>query len=264
MENLLKAGRAFYAIGIAGLGVQQFIYKDFRPVILSQWPVSFPGLAVCAYITGVCLIIAGAIIISSKNARTTSLILGIAFLVFFIGAHVTNLLFINPDGFHLYLWTDPLKELAFSGGAFVIAGSYPDSSLHKSSFGLFVNNFIPFGRIFFSITMLVFGIAHFVYTDFVVTLVPSWMPWHSFWTYFAAVALIGSGFCIIFKIKLRLVALLLGIMLFVWFVILHIPRTIADPYGMKGNEITSVFEALAFSGIAFVIAYKPLRKFIKP
>jgi hypothetical protein len=43
-------------------------------------------------------------------------------------------------------------------------------------------------------------------------------------------------------------------MLLIWFAILHIPRAIADPYSGKGNEITSVFQALAFSGIAFVIA----------
>ncbi len=54
--------------------------------------------------------------------------------------------------------------------------------------------------------------------------------------------------------------MLLGIMLFIWFVILHIPRAIADPNIDKGNEVTSVFEALAFSGVAFLIAFMPKRK----
>jgi len=44
-------------------------------------------------------------------------------------------------------------------------------------------------------------------------------------------------------------------MIFLWFILLHIPRAIADPYIEKGNEITSVFESLGFSGIAFLIAY---------
>jgi len=42
-------------------------------------------------------------------------------------------------------------------------------------------------------------------------------------------------------------------MIFLWFLVLHIPRGIADPEGLKGNEITSVFEALGFAGIALVI-----------
>ncbi len=256
MENLIKAGRAFYAIGIAGIGAQQFIYADFRPVILPQWPAWIPWLAVWAYLTGAALVISAAIIFLSKNARKTALVLGIAFILFFLIFHVTYQLFISPYSFHFGLWTDPLKELALSGGAFVIAGSYSQGKLYtdKSFRTRFHDILIPCGTIFFSITMIVFGIDHFLYTEFVATLVPRWIQGHVFWTYFAAVALIGSGVAIILKIKIRLIGILLGIMLFIWFVILHIPRAVVDPYVDKGNEVTSVFEALAFSGIAFVIA----------
>ncbi len=262
MKNLVKAGRAFYAIGIAGTGIQQFIYADFRPVFLPQWPSQLPGLGLCAYLAGAALVIAAIIILISKNARTTSLILGVAFLLFFLAFHLTYQLFFSPYSFHLGLWTDALKDLAFSGGAFVIAGSYGEGRLryNKSSIDSLLNTFIAIGRIFFSITMIVFGIDHFLYTEFVATLVPAWMPGHTFWTYFAGVALIGAGVCIILKIKLKFVSLLLGIMLFLWFILLHIPRAFADPYGTKGNEITSVFEALAFSGISFLIACTPQRR----
>jgi hypothetical protein len=36
MENLIKASRFFYGIGIARIGFQQFIYADFRPVLWSN------------------------------------------------------------------------------------------------------------------------------------------------------------------------------------------------------------------------------------
>jgi hypothetical protein len=101
--------------------------------------------------------------------------------------------------------------------------------------------------------MIVFGIDHFLYTDFVAGLVPVWMPGHLFWTYVAGVALIGSGISLMLNIKLVTVSLLLGSMLFLWLVLLHIPRAIADPLSGKGNEVTSVFEALGFSGMAFMI-----------
>jgi len=116
------------------------------------------------------------------------------------------------------------------------------------------NTLLSLGRIFFSIMLIVFGIDHILYKEFVAPLVPAWIPGPMFWAYFGSIALIGSGICILFKIKIRLVGILLGTMLLLWFIILHIPRAIADPYAGKGNEITSVFQALAFSGIAFVIA----------
>ncbi|HEY5408999.1 MAG TPA: hypothetical protein VIJ92_18045 [Ginsengibacter sp.] len=262
MENLVKTSRAFYGIGIAGIGVQQFIYADFRPVILEQWPSWMPWLTAWAYLAGAALIIVGAMIALSKNAPKTALILGIAFLVFFLAFQVTHQLFGSPYSFNWASWTNPLKELAFSGGAFVILASYSWGKINqdKSFRSRLGDTFIPYGRIFFAIMMMVFGYDHFQYTPFVATLVPAWLPWHVFWTYFAGTALMGSGICIALKFELKLVGLLLGSMLFIWFVILHIPRAIADPYIDKGNEVTSVFEALAYSGVAFLIACTPKRK----
>ena len=81
MENLVRAGRAFYGIGIAGIGIQQFIYSDFRPMILPFWPSSIPGLAAWAWIVGGILIVSGAIIAFSKKARMISIVLGVFFFL---------------------------------------------------------------------------------------------------------------------------------------------------------------------------------------
>jgi uncharacterized membrane protein YphA (DoxX/SURF4 family) len=249
MHNLIRAGRVFYGIGIAGIGVQQFIYSEFRPMVLAFWPSWISAPAIWAYIVGAILILTGAIIAFSKKARVVSILLGIFFFLLFICSHVYYQLFLSPYDFHFGNWTNALKDLAFSGGAFIIAASFPETRSFISNKTLLI-----IGRIFFSIMLIIFGYDHFLYTEFVATLVPGWIPGHTFWTYVGAVALIGSGLCILLKIQIRLVGILLGIMLLIWFAIRHIPRAIADPNSGKGNEITSVFQALAFSGIAFVVA----------
>ena len=114
---------------------------------------------------------------------------------------------------------------------------------------------VPVGRFFYSIMLVIFGIEHFLFAEGIKTLVPSWIPGDLFWTYFAAVALTGAGLAIIFRVKVKLVAILTGIMVFIWFLILHIPRAVVAPVTDNGNELSSVFEALGVSGIAFVIAY---------
>ena len=114
---------------------------------------------------------------------------------------------------------------------------------------------VPFGSVFFSITLIVFGIDHFLYAEGVATLVPDWIPFHLFWTYFAGAALIGAGVSIVLRIQVKLVGILAGTMIFTWLLLLHIPRAVIMPELQNGNEITSVFQALAFSGIAFVLAF---------
>ena len=119
--------------------------------------------------------------------------------------------------------------------------------------GLEQQQFVSFGMTFFlslwshlALIILLYGIC--------CRLVPSWIPHHNFCSYFRAIALIGSGVAIILKIHIKLVALLLSGMQFIWSLILHIPRAIADSCCLLGNEISSVFEPLTFSGIALGIA----------
>jgi uncharacterized membrane protein YphA (DoxX/SURF4 family) len=139
-----------------------------------------------------------------------------------------------------------------------MAGSFLNNGFSrrkKSSFELFLEKLIPFGRIFYSILIIVFGCSHFVFTDFVSTMVPKWFGMPLFWTYFAGVALIGSGVAIIFKIWIKPIALLLAIMLFLFFIFFHVPDAIANPYTGGGNEIVRATIALLFCGIALVIAF---------
>jgi hypothetical protein len=117
-----------------------------------------------------------------------------------------------------------------------------------------LSKLIPFGAIIFSITIISFSIDHFLYAKDAADYVPSWIPYHLFWIYFGGIALLGSGIAVILKIKVKLIATLLGTMIFIWFTILHIPRVIVSPIAYIGSEVTSALIALAYSGIAFVIA----------
>jgi uncharacterized membrane protein YphA (DoxX/SURF4 family) len=89
-----------------------------------------------------------------------------------------------------------------------------------------------------------------MFTAFVASLIPGWFPGNAvFWTYFAGVALIAGGIGLFIPLTARLAALLSGLMVFSWFWIVHIPRTL-----LSVSDGIAVFEALAVSGIAFVIA----------
>jgi len=258
MEIFSKIGRIFYGSAIAATGVQQFFFKEFFQIVFPPLPFQIPGLIYFAYLIGALLFVAGTAIALNINTKYFAFLLGCLFLFFFIFCYIPYELFLSPyRAYHLGLWINPLKEFAFAGGAFAIAGKitfYSNSTNGKSNFIVFLQKIVPFGRIMFSITMISFGISHFYYTDTVKNMVPVWIPSHLFWTYFAAIALIGSGIAIIIKFRVLVIGNLLGIMIFLWFILLHIPDAIANPISNNGNEVTSAFSALAFSGIALVIA----------
>ncbi len=258
VKQLTRICQAFYGIAIIVYGIQQFIYGNFRNVQLPAWQYYIPGLNVLACLTGAGLIAVGAAIIFEIKAREASLILGGIFLMLCCFVHVPYELISEPNkSYHLGLWENTLKELALAGGAFVIAGSFPGipSGVWQKDFMIkYLEKIIPFGGIFFSITITSFGIAHFMYEKYIEALIPYWVPDHTFWAYFTGTALIGSGVFIILDIRKKTIAALLGAMIFCWFFVVHIPNTFTNSPDNKRNEIASAFDALAFSGTAFLIS----------
>src|SRR5713101_8071334 len=108
------------------------------------------------------------------------------------------------------------------------------------------------GRIFVAISLVVFGVQHFIYGGFVATLVPAFMPGRLFWAYFVGVAFVAAAIGILTRMLARPAATMLGVMFFLFVVLLHIPRIVGN--SNDGNEWTSGFVAMAMCGGSWVLA----------
>jgi len=91
-----------------------------------------------------------------------------------------------------------------------------------------------------------------MYSGFVAGLVPDWMPRQLFWAYFVGVAFFAAAIGILTEMLARPAATLLGVMFFLFVLLLHIPRI--SLHSRDGNEWTSGFVALAMCGGAWVLA----------
>lgn len=252
-SQLIAISRIFFAIGLIGIGCQHFFFRQFIPVVVPLWPAWIPARQFWVYLVGAILIAAGVSILFGFKARTASLLLTGLFLASVALLHIPANIMAHMT--ILAGWTAALKAFTFAGSALVVAGTLPEPSGQRSSTSILrpLEKLTPLGFYPLAIMVIVFGMDHFLYVPFVASLVPAWIPGHVFWTYFAGLALIAAGLGMIFRVKAPLAATLLGAMMFIWVLILHIPRAVADPYGLIGNEWTSVFEALAYSGIAFIL-----------
>ena len=236
MGNLSKVGGIFYGMAIAAMGILTIYFHDFPYMLIPPKHLWISDHVIFIYISGALLFLAGACIVFEKRSLPVSLLLGTVLLLIFCFSFIPYELSASSNYKHFGAWENAAKELALAGGAFVIAGWW------------------SFGAILFSLTIISFSIDHFLYAKEAADYIPAWIPNHMFWMYFAGVALLCSGIGIILKIKPRLMAALLGTMIFIWVIILHIPKAIAAPIAYKGGEVSSAFLALAYCGIAFVIA----------
>ncbi|HEY8971621.1 MAG TPA: hypothetical protein VIM64_21105, partial [Puia sp.] len=71
-------------------------------------------------------------------------------------------------------------------------------------------------RVLFGIPWIVFGIQHYMYAEFVSTLVPAYMPWRLFWAYFTGTAMAAAGVSFIIRWQTQLAAFLLGCLMLLY------------------------------------------------
>ena len=115
-----------------------------------------------------------------------------------------------------------------------------------------IEKLVVLGRVFFAAPLALFGAEHLAGARFIMQVVPPWMPARIFWVYFVGVALIAAALSIVLMERVRLSGTLLGIMFFLFVLMLHLPNVAANP---KDRIVWAVaFRDLSFAGGAWALA----------
>ena len=251
MDKLISIGRLFFAIALCGLGIEHFIYKDFIVGRAPIWPEAVSGKLIWAYVTGSIFTGISIAVFTGKKARLALIIGGLLILLWALLRHIP---IVASASFLFGEWTSAGKALTFIGGMLVVASTFPKIETNaKTPLFRFINlqsEFIITAQVCLGIFMIICGIQHFMFLQFVATLIPAWFPGNPvLLSKLAGVALIAGGIGLFIPAIARWAAFLSGVMIFLWFWVVHIPRI-----SVSVSDSIAVFEALAFSGVAFVIA----------
>jgi uncharacterized membrane protein len=120
-----------------------------------------------------------------------------------------------------------------------------------------LDKLIVLGRPFFASSLAVFGAEHFTAAKAVMQFVPPWMPARLFWAYFVGVALLAAAISIVLMQYVRLSALLLGVMFFLFVSLIHLPNVAANPRDRIMWAIA--LRDLAFGGGAVALAANQMK-----
>jgi len=248
MRRLIPLGRTFLGIALIGWGIQNFIYHTFVLGRAPAWPTGWPGEAVFAYVTGAFFVILGLAVLVKRSVAPLSLVAASLILIWALLRHLVAFLPHFNTGAQL---TDVGKALTLFGGLVLLAGSFSKGTAMASSRGS-VHVSLWIARVCLGVFLFNSGVQHFLWAQYVAPLVPTWVGNAMFWTYAAGVFLVAGGVGLILPWTARLAGACSGLMIFLWFLMLHVPRTIALPHSY--SDWLAVFESLGFSGIAFMIA----------
>jgi uncharacterized membrane protein len=239
-----------FSIGLIAFGVENLIFNDFIVGRPPAWPGTSSYKTAWAILSGAILIITGVFCLyGNKYVKQGLLVSSFTILCWSVFRHIPILI----DNFK---WGAEIVSFGkaitiFSGTLALVAYLQKKDKQNDSSIFNNTNTFLLFSRYCLGSFMIVSGIEHFIFSDFVKYLVPRWIPGDLFWTNFSGVALIAGGLGLFIPATARLSGQLSGMMIFFWLILLHIPRAIEIN---SSSEWIAVVEALSISGIAFILS----------
>jgi hypothetical protein len=234
VNNLFTAGKFMYLIGLAELAIYNFFKGDFamtRPPALPGWLASInPAMA---YATGILLLLCIILVVWNKYASQALITISVIVFLCATLRHISN------------AWKDAingLKTVWLIGGALLILSTVGNYKKYQQQI-LFANMIVLFMFFYHC------AVAHFGFAEPIQYLIPEFIPFRLFFTYFAGLCLLLAGIGLLIPKFQKPAALLSGIQITGWFLLLHLPRAFTP----GGDEWIGVGESLAVAGISFMM-----------
>ena len=245
MNWLPRLGRYFFAFAMGAFSVQYFLFLHHPESLVNIPPYSVVR-PLSGFLVGLGLLIAAVCIASGIRGALASKLLGAAFLLDFLIFHVAQLYSNLASG---NLRTRAFETLTLAGAAFGLGAIFSRKSSAPAGP---VDATVNFGRLLVTVSLVIFGVQHFMYHTFIASLIPAWMPARIFLAYFTGAAFLAAALSFATGRLARVAGLLLALMLFIWVIILHAPLVAHSPH--SANLWSSMFVAFTMCAVGLIIA----------
>ncbi len=119
MKNLGMIGKILFAIPFLAFGVFHLMNANQMAGMI---PAYLPGGALWVYVSGVALLLAAISILSGRNTKLATMLLGVMLILFVLMLHAPNLN--NPDAMMAQMaMSGMLKDLGLAGAAFMMSAN---------------------------------------------------------------------------------------------------------------------------------------------
>jgi hypothetical protein len=256
LDKVVVLSNLCFALPLAVFGAEHLSAAEF---IQQGVPSYVPWHLFWAYFVGFALLAASLSIATKIQVRWSGLLFGIMMFLFVAMMDIPGALAKPGDRFG---WTLLLRELAFGGGGWILAGTAmrePGRESNPAASAFFVTT----GRVLTGIAAIFYGVETFLHPLGMPgipleKLMSEWIPARPLIGYLTAAILVVAGAAILLAQKTRMAATYLGTWIVLLVVFIYGPILIAsllDPStAVKVEGLNYFFDTLLFAGTILALA----------
>ena len=256
LDKVVVLSNLCFALPLAVFGAEHLSAAEF---IQQGVPSYVPWHLFWAYFVGFALLAASLSIATKIQVRWSGLLFGIMMFLFVAMMDIPGALAKPGDRFG---WTLLLRELAFGGGGWILAGTAmrePGRESNPAAPAFFVAT----GRVLAGIAAIFYGVETFLHPLGMPgipleKLMSEWIPARPLIGYLTAAILVVAGAAILLAQKTRMAATYLGTWIVLLVVFIYGPILIAsllDPStAVKVEGLNYFFDTLLFAGTILALA----------
>jgi uncharacterized membrane protein len=248
--KVVVLGPVFEAVALAIFAAEHFLAaRDLMPIV-PRW---MPGPLFWTWFVGFAWLAAAISFIAWRHVRWSATLVALLMLIIVVTIDLPNL----PKQMHERLfWTLTVREVAFAGGAMVLAGSEWQSSMTSLGRALML-----IGRMVVAAIFVFYAIEHFLFPGFVPgvpleKLTPPWMPAPTLIAYLIGITLLLAGVGLLFRPTVRIAAAGSGVVLLLLTAFFYIPILVTEihtPLAVEGMNY--VGDTLLFAATALLTGF---------
>jgi hypothetical protein len=255
LDKVVALSNLCFALPLAVFGAEHLAAAKFIMLIV---PSFVPWHLFWAYFVGFALLAASLSIATKIQVRWSGLLFGIMMFLFVAMMDIPGA-FAKPG--NRFGWTLLLRELAFGGGGWVLAG---DAIREQGQgHGQSGSTLITVGRVLIGIAAIFWGVETFLHPLGMPgipleKLMSDWIPARHLIGYLTAAILVVAGAGILLNLKTRMAATYLGTWIVILVVLVYGPILVAslmDPStDVQVEGLNYFFDTLLFGGTTLALA----------
>ncbi|MGC2248644.1 MAG: hypothetical protein WA609_18715 [Terriglobales bacterium] len=254
LNKIVALSNLSFAVPLAVFGALHVAAVNFVAPLVPKY---MPWRLFWAYFVGFALLAASLSIATKIQVRWSGILFGIMMFIF---ATIMDFRAAFASPRDRLMWTLALREMAFGGGGWILAGHVIGEQNREKGHG---KKLVAVGRVLVAIAAIFYGVENFLHPLNVPgvplqKMMPAWIPTRLLIGYVTSIILVVAGASILLGKRVRMAATYLGTWIVLLVLLVYGPiliAALANPgTGVKIEGINYFADTLLFAGAILALA----------